>query len=222
MKVESLIDQLRRELRANSNFRQLDPDTQVWLIERLAAGDHPKFEELAAQLAARAGQKPWALSSLCRLAQSVSKLIKRDETAARTRQQVLDTLLRGSSLGADVERLAKVALPGITNALAASLGDRALAIFASRDPDRETVKSFVADFATISPEARAYRDMERKDIEVQLSVQKFQRETCELFLRWASDQRAAEIASSTASNADKIERLGSLMFGEAWAADAQH
>jgi len=218
MTVESIIDQLRRELRANSNFRRLDADTQVWLIERLTAADYPKYADLAAALAARTMQKPWPLSSLCRLAHVVRKRILRDETEARTRQQVLDTLVRGSSLGADVERLAKVALPGITNALAASLGDRALAIFASRDPDADTVKSFVQDFVAISPEARAYRDMERKDIEVNLSVQKFQRETCELFLRWASDQRAAEIATSTASNTDKIEQLGSLMFGEAWSA----
>lgn len=51
---------------------------------------------------------------------------------------------------------------------------------------------------------------------ISLDRQKFQRETCELFLRWAADQRASAIASSTDSNADKIAKLGELMFGEDW------
>jgi hypothetical protein len=45
---------------------------------------------------------------------------------------------------------------------------------------------------------------------------KFQRETCELFVKWFADKQAAKIASSSASNADKIEKLGELMFGEDW------
>lgn len=51
-----------------------------------------------------------------------------------------------------------------------------------------------------------------------LDHKKFQRETCALFMKWAADKRASEIANSTATNADKIERLGQLMFGEDWKA----
>jgi hypothetical protein len=46
--------------------------------------------------------------------------------------------------------------------------------------------------------------------------QEFQRETCELFLKWSEDKRAQDIASAGISNADKIEQLGQLMFGEGW------
>ena len=52
--------------------------------------------------------------------------------------------------------------------------------------------------------------------QLSLDRSKFQRETCELFVKWSADQRASAIANSTASNADKIEKLGELMFGEDW------
>ena len=50
-----------------------------------------------------------------------------------------------------------------------------------------------------------------------LSLQKFQRESAEMFLKWHEDKRAQEILSSAGSNSDKIEKLGALMFGEDWA-----
>ncbi len=56
-----------------------------------------------------------------------------------------------------------------------------------------------------------------KGRQLDLDREKFQRETCELFLKWAADKRALEIASGpSATNAAKIEQLGQLMFGEDW------
>jgi hypothetical protein len=52
---------------------------------------------------------------------------------------------------------------------------------------------------------------------LKLEQQKFQRQTCELFLKWSDNQRAKEIsAAPNTSNAQKIESLGKLMFGEDW------
>lgn len=51
-----------------------------------------------------------------------------------------------------------------------------------------------------------------------LQEQKFQRDTCALFIRWNEDARAREIAAAGIDNAEKIERLGQLMFGEDWKA----
>jgi hypothetical protein len=52
---------------------------------------------------------------------------------------------------------------------------------------------------------------------VKLEQQKFQRETCALFLKWAEDQRAKDIAASGGiSQAEKIAQLGQLMFGDTW------
>lgn len=45
---------------------------------------------------------------------------------------------------------------------------------------------------------------------------KVQRLVISHFLDWFEDKRAKEIASGMASNSDKIEKLGSLMFGEDW------
>jgi hypothetical protein len=57
----------------------------------------------------------------------------------------------------------------------------------------------------------------QKDEEIALAREKFQRETCALFLKWHADQHANELANADTSNAEKIERLGQLMFGETWA-----
>lgn len=52
--------------------------------------------------------------------------------------------------------------------------------------------------------------------ELHLARQKFQRDTCDLFIKWSADQRARDIAAAPTSNTDKIEALGKLMFGEEW------
>lgn len=55
---------------------------------------------------------------------------------------------------------------------------------------------------------------EREDSE--LKRRKFQVQTCELFLKWFEEKQAREIATSTASNREKIEALGQLIFKDAW------
>lgn len=55
-----------------------------------------------------------------------------------------------------------------------------------------------------------------KKEQLNLDRQKFQRETCSLFLKWSEDRKAREIAVSGATQTEKIERLGQLMFGEDW------
>lgn len=60
------------------------------------------------------------------------------------------------------------------------------------------------------------QDQKRKEGESELSRQKFQRETVELFVKWHADREAQEILRSNASNADKTERLGQKLFGDLW------
>lgn len=57
---------------------------------------------------------------------------------------------------------------------------------------------------------------ERQREQLHLDQKRFQRETCELFLKWAEDIRAQEIARSPATNSQKIDELGQLMFGDDW------
>ena len=82
----------------------------------------------------------------------------------------------------------------------------------------------------ISRALAALRGTEQKDVslglekikvsqkgeEISLAREKYQRETCELFLKWHADKHANELASADTSNADKIEKLGQLMFGDTW------
>lgn len=55
-----------------------------------------------------------------------------------------------------------------------------------------------------------------KKEQLSLDKKKFNRETCELFLKWFDDKEAKRIASSSLSYADKIEKLGQAMFKEDW------
>ena len=51
---------------------------------------------------------------------------------------------------------------------------------------------------------------------LELERQKFQRTTCELFMKWREDERARNIADGPGTNDEKINQLGSEMFGELW------
>jgi proteasome lid subunit RPN8/RPN11 len=83
-----------------------------------------------------------------------------------------------------------------------AIGQESFNLLAIRNQDSETW-------------ARLQHIRQREKV-VSLAQQKFQRETCELFLKWRDDQKAMEIADSRASNAEKIEKLGRLMFGKHW------
>ena len=58
--------------------------------------------------------------------------------------------------------------------------------------------------------------IEQRDAMIDLNKKKFQRSTCELFLKWADDDRAKKVLDSRDSNSEKIEQLGQVMFGEDW------
>lgn len=57
-----------------------------------------------------------------------------------------------------------------------------------------------------------------KQLDEQLALEKakFQRQTCELFMKWHEDRRAIAAVNGTGDNTEKIEKLGQLMFGESW------
>ncbi len=60
------------------------------------------------------------------------------------------------------------------------------------------------------------KQLKQKDRQIDLDEQIFRRETCELFLKWHAARNALDVANSDSSNADKIERLGQLMFPGTW------
>lgn len=80
----------------------------------------------------------------------------------------------------------------------------ALVLAASRLAQAETKKSTVK---------LHHRRADQKDKELQLAEAKFQRETCELFLKWREDQRAIQIAESAEKKDVKMDQLRVLLFG---------
>lgn len=60
------------------------------------------------------------------------------------------------------------------------------------------------------------RGLAQKDQEIAVLKARFQRDTCELFVKWSADERAKSVLNSTGTNAEKIEALGQQMFGEDW------
>ncbi len=64
--------------------------------------------------------------------------------------------------------------------------------------------------------AQGAQTIEQRQQTIELERQKFQRTTCELFLKWREDTRAREIADGPGTTADKVERLGQAMFGDLW------
>jgi hypothetical protein len=54
-----------------------------------------------------------------------------------------------------------------------------------------------------------------------LDEARFERQTCELFIKWYADKQAAEIAGSTSAPDIKIDQLRTLMFGAPAASEAQ-
>lgn len=89
-------------------------------------------------------------------------------------------------------------------------------------------QSFFSALAIEERDALSWKrvqDVRVKSEVLRLEEKKFQRETCELFLKWCKDQKAVEIAEGKATNSEKIEALRALMFvdlaGQATTEEAQ-
>lgn len=107
----------------------------------------------------------------------------------------------------------------------ASVVETLLADFKSANPTatpeqiQSTGQAFFSALALQQQDPQQWRWIQQSQLQQQqlaLERKKFQRDTCELFVKWQADKRAAEIAGSPSSNAEKIEQLGALMFGEDW------
>lgn len=108
-----------------------------------------------------------------------------------------------------------------TDGSAAILGGRILERIetALEENDDATIAALVKPLVLLRStdlEARKARQRERlldqKERQVALSEKQFELRSCELFVKWAEDKRAIEIAASKDKSDVKIERLRQLMF----------
>lgn len=124
------------------------------------------------------------------------------------------------STAEDLLEQLKREVPEITDEQLDLIGQRTFSLLAIRRQDPETflkVRSarFKGEIEKAKLDLRERAEARHREALV-LERQRFQRETCDLFLKWFEDQRAKEISTSGESNASKIERLGQLMFGADW------
>jgi hypothetical protein len=91
---------------------------------------------------------------------------------------------------------------------------------ADHDQAQELAKSIALLRAGETDAARL--DMQKDALEVkrqtlELAREKFQRDTCALFLKWHDDQRVKDLMSNTGlDNDEKTEALGQMIFGGLW------
>lgn len=130
----------------------------------------------------------------------------------------LDRIHRTSLLAERAVALAREAGGNLNEGAAAIVSGRILEALEGMGEDAK-LEDLIALEKTISNLRSGDQDklkLEQKREELALAREKFQRDTCELFIRWATDQRATELATSNTSHADKIAALGQLMFGDDW------
>lgn len=108
-----------------------------------------------------------------------------------------------------------------TDGSAAIIGGRILERIetALEENDDTTIAALVKPLVLLRStdlEARKMKQRERlldqKERQVALNEKQFQMRSCELFIKWAEDKRATEIATGSAKTEVKIEKLRQLMF----------
>lgn len=104
-------------------------------------------------------------------------------------------------------------------------GDKVFAVKALKAHDAETYIALkkVRNKAKTDAETLKLKEKEsqRKEEELELAkkahalaADKFQRESCELFIKWSKNERAREIANSNISNEEKIKQLRLTFFAD--------
>jgi hypothetical protein len=185
------------KVRIDAKLKALTPSVQaqVWDILKATGITPASAQRIQAELGISVGSMR-TLSEFYHWYDSPQQRIVRElETA-------------GSVTALAVERM-RSSQPVATDEELFALGQR---IFAERSIALQDVESWVRT-------QQAGRDKEKvgiKQEELELARRKFQRDTAELFIEWSQNAEAKSIAASSGSHADKIERLGQLMFGEGW------
>lgn len=133
-----------------------------------------------------------------------------------------EQVARLKDLSAYAASLGEAAGGNVTDGSAAILGGRILEKLekALNDNDDETMAALVDPLVKLRVtdlEARKGRQRERlldqKERQVALAEKQFQAKTCELFIAWAKDKRAIEIATGPEPKAVQMEMLHDLIFG---------
>ncbi|MFN0068332.1 MAG: hypothetical protein ACKVYV_11925 [Limisphaerales bacterium] len=131
---------------------------------------------------------------------------------------------RNMGLVESLMRRVKEAAPGITDEELDDFGYRQLSLLALEEGDAQSFAKLRGqrheallgrDKLELARKAEA-----RAREALELEREKFRRETCEMVLRHARDERVRSIESSDASHADKLRALDAILFPEDQPEDA--
>lgn len=128
-------------------------------------------------------------------------------------------------LTANCQELVRQFDPTLTEDQVRGFGHRIFQSLALQDNDPKTFLAFsklqlqaahdTASLQLKQAEAqRKDRTLKLREAEVALSREKFERETCELFLKWSADKQARAIAESNMSSSEKIAALRQAYFAD--------
>lgn len=118
-------------------------------------------------------------------------------------------------------RLAQAAGAGLGDGFAAMLGGQLMEMLEAPDEEKlERLNTIVSTIRAGDHERRKIELREREasqtDRKLDLDEAKFMQAGAEKTLELVNDARAHKIAAGAGSNAEKIEAMGRLMFGEHW------
>ena len=158
---------------------------------------------------ARDGEPP-SIKTLCEISQALRQVwmlngLERNRLVTAAAQK------RCATLGLDAQ---------LTDAVCQVVGEEALVQAAQNRVGDFSVKAAVVLMARqegklkAQAEQRKEKEFGLKEQALALDREKFQRETCDLFLKWVNSEKAKAIANSPASHADKLDQLYLAMFGE--------
>lgn len=128
---------------------------------------------------------------------------------SRAMERVLEEIASKAKFSRDVVAKFAQANGQLDPAFKALLQQMAFELVSSPNPDPEALSQVIGL-------ALKAGDQELKRGALALDRSRYQRETCELFVKWMANEQAKQIALAPTSNAQKIEQLGQLMFGEGW------
>jgi hypothetical protein len=129
-----------------------------------------------------------------------------------TQQRILQQITTSANQAKDVEKLFGDNPPPETETLIKLV--RVLIMKFSTDANVDPGMSEVV-FNMLKPVIKWHEVLLKKEA-LGLERQKFQRQTVELFLKWAQDTEATRIVSSNLPTQEKTERLGQKLFGDLW------
>ncbi len=206
-----------RKLRRDAVLKKLESAQRKQVLEWLEQdGEESARQRILSELHIASPQDP---------AKPVSRQTLYDAVNYWAAQEITDEMFSFRDAQAD---LFKQFRPDDAK-LAREFGEFALLQRANKSQDKD-----IFTVASMAQDSRRRLDLEEKSAEFKgkvanakllqkdrdflLAEKKFRRETCELFLEWFSKETAKQIATSGATNAEKIEQLGLAMFGEDWKA----